>query len=70
MLELGEPQEFSKFFWKRRKLDLNSITTQKSIFDDPNTLAAFKTSPFYESRHRIDPFFRWIWVRNKKLFVK
>ena len=63
---LGEPSTQSSsrgtFFasWNR-KMNLEAIATQPSVFDDPVTLEIYRPPPQYENVHRFDPLFRWKW---------
>lgn len=52
-------------FWKRAKLDLDSIATQPSVFDDPVTLEVYRPPPQFENTHRFDPLARWTWREEK-----
>ncbi|KJA28565.1 hypothetical protein HYPSUDRAFT_177732 [Hypholoma sublateritium FD-334 SS-4] len=57
-------------FWKRAKLDLDSIATQPSVFDDPVTLEVYRPPPQFENTHRFNPLARWTWREEKKLVRK
>jgi hypothetical protein len=62
--ELGAPaadQPGLRGSWKQAKRDPNAIATQPSVFDDLNTLEAYRPPPEYENTHRFDPNARWTW---------
>ena len=56
-------------FWQRTKLDLDSIATQPSVFDDPVTLEVYRPPPQFENTHRFDPLARWTWREEKVCIV-
>ena len=60
---LGAPIDKSGGIWRRGKprLDLDSVATQLSVFDDPAGLEAYRPPPQYENAHRFDPDARWTW---------
>jgi hypothetical protein len=68
-LPLGEPIEEPNTFYARFKLrkavDIDSVATQPSVFDDPNTLEIYRPPPAYENAHRFDPDARWTWREEK-----
>ena len=55
----------SKHFWnrvlRRTAQDPDSIATQPSVFDNPDTLELYRPPPTYENAHRFDPEARWTW---------
>ncbi|KAL0951757.1 hypothetical protein HGRIS_008429 [Hohenbuehelia grisea] len=72
-LPLGAPLERSRrFFWQRSKgnVDLDSVATQSSVFDDPASLQAYRPPPQYENAHRFDPDARWTWREEKRVVRK
>ncbi|EMD30968.1 hypothetical protein CERSUDRAFT_120233 [Gelatoporia subvermispora B] len=56
-IELGTRRPF----WRRPKQGLDSIATQASVFDVPETLEVYRPGPAYENAHRFDPDARWTW---------
>ncbi|KAF7302927.1 T-complex protein eta subunit [Mycena kentingensis (nom. inval.)] len=68
---LGVPVEQSAGIFSRGpKLDLDSIATQPSVFDDPASLEVYRPPPQYENAHRFEPLARWTWREEKKLVRK
>ncbi|KAJ3890431.1 major facilitator superfamily domain-containing protein [Lentinula edodes] len=55
---------------KRSYVDLDSIATQPSVFDDPITCEVYRPPPQYENAHKFDPDARWTWREEKKLVRK
>jgi hypothetical protein len=64
LLQSSETQGFP-WPWRRQKLNLDSIATQPSVFDDPVTLKVYQPPPQYENTHRFDPLARWTWREEK-----
>lgn len=64
---LGEPifdAGGKRPFWNRKKRNPEDVATQPSVFDDPNTLEAYRPPPQWENTHRFDPLFRWTWAEE------
>ncbi|KAJ3857261.1 major facilitator superfamily domain-containing protein [Lentinula lateritia] len=55
---------------QRSYVDLDSIATQPSVFDDPITCEVYRPPPQYENAHKFDPDARWTWREEKKLVRK
>ena len=69
---LGAPvtkDDFSRFFRRRKKCELDSIATQPSVFDDAATLESYRPPPTWENAHRFDPTARWTWREEYVSFI-
>lgn len=65
-LHSNVPPPTLSLLWKRKKkVDPNSIATQPSVFDDPETAKHFQPLATYENLHRFDPSERWTWAEEK-----
>ncbi|KAJ7597353.1 major facilitator superfamily domain-containing protein [Mycena floridula] len=65
------PRSGSLFqWWKRSTVDLDSIATQASVFDDPVTLEVYRPPPQYENAHRFDPDARWTYREERAIIRK
>ena len=61
-----KPFRFSNWFLRRKEsLDLDSIATRRSIYDDPNLGKHYWPKADHESIHRFDPKARWTWREEK-----
>ena len=72
----GQPKHFwSRVFRRDRtalRRDLDSIATQPSVFDNPDTLELYRPPASYENAHRFDPQARWTWREEqvKDTFIR
>ncbi|KAJ0342016.1 hypothetical protein COL154_009937 [Colletotrichum chrysophilum] len=72
--DLAEPQDTTKsvVFWEaltRRNTprDLDSIATERSVFDDPNLAPFYQPPAEYENVHRFDPQERWTYREEQRV---
>ncbi|KDQ22404.1 hypothetical protein PLEOSDRAFT_36128 [Pleurotus ostreatus PC15] len=68
----AEPKPFklSEWFFRRgEKIDLDSIATRRSVYDDPALAPHYLPKKEYENLHRFDPKIRWT-VREERTLVR
>ncbi|KAF9493042.1 allantoate permease [Pleurotus eryngii] len=68
----AEPKPFklSDWFFRRgEKIDLDSIATRRSVYDDPALAPHYLPKKEYENLHRFDPKVRWT-VREERSLVR
>ncbi|KAF4581275.1 hypothetical protein EYR40_002861 [Pleurotus pulmonarius] len=68
----AEPKPFKLSDWLFRrgeKIDLDSIATRRSVYDDPALAPHYLPKKEYENLHRFDPKVRWT-VREERTLVR
>ncbi|RDB30327.1 hypothetical protein Hypma_007245 [Hypsizygus marmoreus] len=74
LVESGpEPFRLTDWLFRRRAtqpLDLDSISTKRSVYDDPDLAEHYWPKPEYENIHRFDPKARWTYREEKTLLRK
>ncbi|KAG6840434.1 hypothetical protein C0991_006746 [Blastosporella zonata] len=70
----GEPKPFKFTDWLFRRninrVDLDSISTRRSIYDDPDLGKHYSPKADYENFHRFDPKARWTYREERALVRK
>ena len=69
---LGNPSHKRWFSFQRNReqFDANTIATQPSVYDDPQTAIAFQPRPDWESLRAFDPSARWTWAEEYAVIRK
>ncbi|KNZ81598.1 hypothetical protein J132_11230 [Termitomyces sp. J132] len=66
-----KPLKLTHWFFRRKEsLDLDSIATRRSIYDDPNLGKHYWPKADYENIHRFDTKARWTWREERSLVRK
>ncbi|KAG5351612.1 hypothetical protein C0989_005580 [Termitomyces sp. Mn162] len=61
-----KPLKLTHWFFRRKEsLDLDSIATRRSIYDDPNLGKHYWPKADYENIHRFDTKARWTWREER-----
>lgn len=66
------PSTLGSLLWRRKQanIELDSIATQPSVYDDDDYGKHNAPHPQWENLHRFDPSFRWTWRQEVKLVRK
>ncbi|UZJ51721.1 hypothetical protein CBS101457_001041 [Exobasidium rhododendri] len=70
---VSSPSKLKTLFSRKKKaadLDLDSIATQPSVYDDDDFAKFSAPHPKWENLHRFDPNFRWTWRQEQSLIRK
>lgn len=71
--EPTEPFSFTKWIFRRgryKPIDLDSVATRRSVYDDPKLAKYYWPKPEYENLHRFDVNARWTHREEKALVRK
>lgn len=63
---IDEKPRLVDFLFRRQTVDLDSIATRKSVYDDPLLARHYWPKATYENLHRFDPKARWT-IREEKV---